>query len=210
MTTQPPPAYPTSPPWATPPAAPPEQGPPPSPPYGESATGMLLVPYPEEMQAAARPTPPGWLPVVLWTLLTGPLALLSVVKRADMARRGRNSVAPYWIAWALTMAVVAATVVSAVAVGIPAFLAVRETAITKQVQENIVSDGSLNRTARVTATTASCDPVGPREPDGLRRYACLVTLEDGRSGTLTVTADSDGTWSAVTPPKKTVAKPKKK
>jgi hypothetical protein len=33
----------------------------------------------------------------------------------------------------------------------------------------------------------------------MRRYDCLLTLDDGRSGSLTVTADADGNWTAVRP-----------
>ena len=191
---QPPtPAYSTAPPWAPPPPDQPaaaHDGP-------YTPHGQLLVPFPEEMQAAARPTPPSWWPVVLWTFFFGLLALVSVVKRADIARRGRNSVAPYWIAWGVTIAVGWMIGAAVVVAGIPAVLNIREGAITKQVQENIVGDGTLSSTAQVTATTVNCEPVGARDASGLRLYDCVLTLDDGRTGTLVVSADSDGKWTVV-------------
>ena len=56
----PPPANSTAPPWAPPPAVPPPA------PFGDPHLQLcqLLVPYPEEMQNAARPAPPAWWPVV--------------------------------------------------------------------------------------------------------------------------------------------------
>ncbi|MEV6487536.1 hypothetical protein AB0M20_02685 [Actinoplanes sp. NPDC051633] len=186
-------AYSTAPPWAPPPPNEPPatlDGP-----YTQH--GQLLVPFPEEMQAASRPTPPAWWPVVLWTFFFGILALVTVVKRADMARRGRNSVGPYWIAWGVTMAIGSMLAAVFVAAGIPALQAANENSITRQVQENIVTDGKLAGAAQVKATTANCDPVGERDASGIRRYDCVLALDDGRTGTLAVTADSDGRWTAV-------------
>jgi hypothetical protein len=193
-----PPAYPTAPPWAAPPS-PPDR--PPAPPDGFGAPdlqhGQLLVPYPEEMHNAARPKPPSWWPVVGWTFFFGIFGAVSASRRADQARRGRNSVTPYWLAWGCTLAasVVAAGIV--VAVGLPGYLDYREGAVTKVVQDRIVTDGRLAESASVTASAATCEPVGPRDTAGQRRYDCVLTLDDGRTGTLTVTADSDGAWTAV-------------
>jgi hypothetical protein len=185
----PPPSYPTTPPWATPPAA---QAYPPYVPHGQ-----LLVRYPEEMLNAARPAPPSWWPVVGWTLLAGILGAMVACRRSDRARRGRNSVAPYWVAWAVTLAVWAALVTAAVSIGVPGYLNWREGVVTTAVEKNVVGDGQLAKTARVTATTAACTPVGARGTNGLRRYACVLTLKDGRTGSLTVTAGDDGAWTAV-------------
>ena len=89
--------YPTAPPWVTPPPAAP---PPPEPDAGPPTLhGRLLVAYPEEMARAGRAQPPSWLPVVFWTLLLGVPGLVSAVRRAGAARRGRNERHPYWIAF---------------------------------------------------------------------------------------------------------------
>jgi hypothetical protein len=197
------PAYSTAPPWATPPVAPTEpadQLPPPAP-FGDpyTAHGQLLVPFPEEMQAASRPTPPSWWPVVLWTFFFGLLALISVIKRAGMAQRGRNSVAPYWIAWGATMVVGWMLGAAMYVAAVPAYLNFREDSITQQLQTNIVKDGSLTSSAHVTATSANCDPMSVRDATGLRLYDCVLTLDDGRTRTLKVIADTDSTWSAVPP-----------
>jgi hypothetical protein len=73
----------------------------------------------------------------------------------------------------------------------------RERAHTQTLQTNLVKDGQLKDTAKVTATSAQCDPSGPRGADDLRRYSCLLKLSDGSTGTLDVTADPDGNWTAV-------------
>ncbi len=199
---QPPaPAYPTAPPWAAPPATAPAGAPPMHggvTPYGAPYPqhGQLLVPYPEEMVNAARPKPPAWWPVVAWTFFLGPFGAVSAGRRAGRARRGRNSVTPYWVAWAVTMAVSAVAGMAAVAAGVPAFLAYRENLITRVVQEKVRTDGQL-RAVNVTATSVVCEPVGPRDTGGIRLYDCVLTMEDGRTGSLRVTADEDGSWTAV-------------
>lgn len=192
------PAYPTAPPWAAPP--PPPDGPP-APPDGFGTHhlqhGQLLVPYPEEMHNAARPKAPSWWPVVGWTFFFGIFGAVSASRRADQARRGRNSVTPYWLAWGVTLAagVLAAGIV--LAVGVPVYSDYREAKVTELVQDRIVTDGRLTESAAVTASAATCEPTSPRDPAGHRRYDCLLTLDDGRAGTLTVTADTDGVWTAV-------------
>ena len=127
-------------------------------PYTEH--GAVLVPYPEEMHNAARAEPPAWWPVVVWTFFFGIFGLISASRRATQARRGRNSPAPYWVAWGVTVAVLSVLGVMAAAVCVPAYLAYREDVITKVVQENILTDGRLQASAHVTAATANCDPVG--------------------------------------------------
>ena len=183
--------YPTAPPWAAPPAAPAAYQPAPTYQYGQ-----LLVPYPEEMINAARPKPPSWVPVVIYTFFFGMLALISVTGRARQARRGRNSVAPYWVAWGLTTVLGFFAWVAVGAVATPLYLQYREGAVTESVQSAIVRDGALQRIAGVTATAATCTPKADRGVDGLRAYDCALTLDDGRKGTLLVTADSSGNWRA--------------
>ena len=194
-----PPAYPTAPPWATPAAATPQ---PPAPgaatPYGAPYPqhGQLLVPYPEEMVNAARPRPPSWWPVVAWTFFFGPLGAVPASRRAGRARRGRNSAAPYWVAWGVTMALGAVLGVAVAAIGVPAFLAQREAALTRVVQEKVQADVQAGAAANGTGATVRCEPAGPRDAGGLRSYRCLLALDDGRTGTLAVTADADGNWTA--------------
>lgn len=187
-------AYPTTPPWAPPPAPPAGPGDEPVP---YTQVGQLIVPFPEEMHNAGRPKPPAWWPVIAWTFFLGLPGLVSAARRANMARRGRNSPAPYWLAWGAAAAVLTVAGAIVAAVGVPAYLAYREDSITRTVQSNLIADGQLTKTAGLTATSAVCNPMGPRDVDGLRTYGCQIQLEDGRSGSLTVTATTDGVWSAV-------------
>jgi hypothetical protein len=90
----------------------------------------------------------------------------------------------------LTGAVVAA-------VGVPALQQYREETVTRAVQTNLIRDGELQKTAGLSATAADCRPIGLRDAGGMRTYECLVQLADGRSGSMTVTAGTDGAWSAV-------------
>jgi hypothetical protein len=211
--------YPTSPPWATPPAAAPVEAPPPAPmvpvyggvaPYGSPLPphGQLLVPYPDEMRNASRPTPPSWWPIVPLTFLLVAPGLISTVRRSAQARRGRNSEAPYWVTFAASLPVLFLVWGVILAVAIPVAWNARETAITKSVQKNIVSDGQLTSKSRLTATSAVCEPNGSRSRDGQRPYSCLLKLDDGRTGTIDVSADSDGNWTAV--PLAKTTKPVKK
>jgi hypothetical protein len=184
--------YPTAPPWAA--AAPgPAPAEAPLPPYGQ-----LLVPFPEEMQNASRAKAPAWWPIVLWTMISGLFGLISAARRAGQARRNRNSPAPYWIAWAVSF--VAAVLLWNVII-VPAVVTlwgdVREGSRTEALQNNIVKDGQLQSSSRLTAVSARCEPTADRAGDGLRRYTCLLKLDDGRTGTLDVKADPDGTWTAL-------------
>ncbi|MEV7625575.1 hypothetical protein [Actinoplanes sp. NPDC089786] len=196
------PMYPTAPPWANP-APPPVEPAPPA--YGTVTpweapypqTGQLLVPYPEEMRNAARPTPPRWWPVVIWTFLFGILGAVSAARRANIARRGGNSTAPYWITWAATLAAGAVLWgVAAFAVQ-PVVLQQLEDGRTTQVEKNIRTDGALKGLIGVDATAVNCDPLSARDATGLRLYDCALTLDDGRTGTLVVEADKDSKWSVV-------------
>jgi hypothetical protein len=192
------PQYPTAPPWATPPppiaaaeaVAPPAYG-------GGAPHGQLLVPYPEEMQRAGRAKPPALWPIAPFTFILPVFGLISAARRAGQARRAHRSVAPYWIAFAVSLAASFILWSIIIAIAVPVLLNVRETAITKTVQENIVKDGQLTTAWNLTATGAQCEAAGSRI-DGMRRYDCLLTLDDGRTGSLSVTADSDGKWTAVT------------
>ena len=186
----PPAAYPTAPPWATaqPAAAtgPAEQ---PLPQYGG-----LLVPYPDEMQHASRAQAPAVWPVAVFTLLFGIVGLVSAKRRADQARRTRNSSAPYWIAFLVSAAAGAFIwfVVSAVVIG-PALTEFQENQRLAAVQRNVVGDGQLKK-ARIEATAAQCRAVTDRDAAGMRDYLCRLTLADGNTASLTLTADESGQW----------------
>lgn len=196
----PPPAYPTAPPWANPAPQPAEQQPEQAA-YGAGApylqTGQLLVPYPEEMRNAARPTPPSWWPVAIWTFFFGVLGAASAARRATMARRGGNSSAPYWITWAAMMAIGGVFWTIASLVAVPAWSEYREQGITTQVEKNMRTDGTLKGMLGVGATAVNCDPMGSRDISGIRAYDCAFTLEDGRTGILTVSSGTDAQWAVV-------------
>jgi hypothetical protein len=198
---QPPaPAYSTAPPWATPAPAAPDAtaGRPGMSPWGAPTTehGQLLVPFPEELQNAARAEPPSWIPVVVWTALFGVFGAIAAAKRAEMARRGRNSPAPFWIAFGVTMVVSALLAAATVTVGLPVYLEQREQAMTRQVQSAMVEGPQIATMLRSPATSASCEPLGDRL-DGVRPYSCVVALQDGRSVTMRVEGSADGKWTPV-------------
>ena len=186
-------SYPTSPPWAPPPAPP---APPPAPEAPYTMHGQLLVPYPEEMYNAGRPKPPAVWPVAVFTLVFGAWGAISAARRAARARRARQSVAPYWITFA--GALVAGGFLSfvvGIAVAVPAYEQIREAAITKTVQHNVVSDGTLKQ-AGMNVTGATCTTVDLRGTDGLRDYACLVKLADGSTSSIDIVGDENGAWES--------------
>ncbi len=142
------------------------------------------MPYPEEMVDAARPEPPSWWPVVGWTFFLG---VPGGGVGAPAGRPGApdpTSPAPYWVAWVLTTGVSAALGAAVALVGVPAVADYREAAITTVVPEN------LRTGARA----------GPRDTAGVRTYDCVVETADGRTGSVTVTADGGGTWQLVRRP----------
>lgn len=187
--------YPTAPPWA--PAATTEPPAAYGPPYGPPLLphGQLLVAYPEEMANAARPKPPALWPVAPFTFLFLVPGIVSAARRAARARRGRNSAAPYWITFAISVGASWLLWSMIISVGVPLGMSVYEDDITHRVEHNIVHDGQIATTG-VTVRTATCEPMGVRAADGRRAYACLLTLGDG-TGTLDVRADTDGQWTAL-------------
>ncbi|MEU8231167.1 hypothetical protein AB0C12_16355 [Actinoplanes sp. NPDC048967] len=186
----PPSAYPTAPPWATAGQAPtpPEQ---PLPQYGG-----LLVPFPDEMRHASRAQAPAVWPVAVFTMLFGIFGAISAKRRADQARRTRNSTAPYWITFLISLVAGAfcSFVASAVLVG-PLVTELRENQRLEAVQRNVVGDGQL-KAARINVTAARCRAVGERDVEGMREYLCRLTLDDGHTASLTLTADEDGQWQS--------------
>jgi hypothetical protein len=154
----------------------------------------LLVPYPDEMAHASRAQAPAVWPVAVFTLLFSLLGAASAKRRADQARRTRNSSAPYWIAF-LVSAVAGGFiwfVLGAVAIG-PVITEVRENQRLEAVQRNVVGDGQL-KNARIAVTAAQCRAVTDRDAEGMRDYLCRLTLADGKTASLTLTADEDGQW----------------
>ncbi|WP_067497568.1 hypothetical protein [Actinoplanes sp. TFC3] len=191
------PVYPTAPPWATPDAARPgtpaealANGP------SYPQIGGLLVPYPEEMRHAARAQAPALWPVAVLTFLLGVFGAISAARRAKRARRSGNNPAPYWITYAVTMLaggfvwfVVTLTVVQ------PLVTSFLESRALSSVEDHILHDGQLAK-ANLTASSAACRAAGDRREDGTRDYLCRLTLADGRTGQVTITAQRDGTWQA--------------
>jgi hypothetical protein len=196
MTTEVPqhPVYPTAPPWAPAPEVPGDVAPhdgPPLPPYGG-----LLVPYPEEMHNAGRPRPPALWPIAPFTFLLPIAGLVSTIRRAGRARRGRNSVAPYWITFAVSLVASSLLWLMITAVTVPIVINYFEGKITHRVEHNLVHDGQLAASSHVVVTRAKCEPMGPRAADSTRAYDCLLTLDGGTTGTLAVRADTSGAWTA--------------
>ncbi|RZU52721.1 hypothetical protein EV385_4602 [Krasilnikovia cinnamomea] len=189
------PQYPTAPPWAQPPTAPPSE-------FDLEAPhlrhGQALVRYPEELELATRPRPPAAWPVAVWTLLFGVFGAIPARRRAATARRIRAGVAPYWIVFGVSLVLGAlVTVGVGQALILPGYLELREGAVLKQLQENIVTDGELQKAAKLTATEAKCQALDERGDDGLRGYSCVLTLASGKDKVLRVTADSNGDWTVM-------------
>jgi hypothetical protein len=190
----PPSAYPTAPPWAPAPSA--AAGTPAAPQPQAPEHGGLLVPYPDEMRKASRAQSPAVWPVAAYTLFFGMAGGISAFRRAADARRGHNSTAPYWITFlvALVTGGFLWFVLALVAL-LPLADNIREDHRLAAVQDRVLHDGQLAR-ANITATGAKCHAVSDRTRDGMRDYLCRLTLSDGHTASLTVTADPDGRWSA--------------
>jgi hypothetical protein len=185
--------YPTAPPWAP---APPVYGE--VAPYGSPIPphGGLLVPFPEEMRNAGRARPPALWPIAPFTFLLLFPGLISAARRAGQARRGRTSVAPYWITFAVSLVASGLLWSMITAVAVPVYLNYYENAVTTRVEHKLVHDGQLAASSHVTVTGAKCEPMGPRAADSTRAYTCLLTLDGGATGTLSVRADTSGAWTA--------------
>ena len=222
-------AYPTAPPWASPPAPTAAPAPQPAPPFAQHGQLIVPFPE-EMHNASRPQPPAWWpvaawtglfgllgivaalaglafgltsalgLVFVLVAIVFDLVGVASASRRAGVARRGRNSVAPYWAAWGATVAVLSVVGVAALAVGVPVYLSHREAVVAKVVESDLKNGDQLKASDGVTASSAHCEPVGLRDAAGIRLYDCTLALSDGRTGTLQVTADSDGRWAAV--PKK--------
>jgi hypothetical protein len=152
--------------------------------------GGLMVLHPELMREAARPRPPSWIPVVIFTFLFGVFGAISAARRAKRAAWTGNARQPYWIAFGVTMVVGwVLGLIAAIAMALPAYLSVRETAAEKSLESRIVATKPPTGPA---ATAADCTPTAERGDDGLRPYTCTVTLEGGRKAGLRVVADDQG------------------
>jgi hypothetical protein len=151
------------------------------------------------MHNAARAKPPALWPIAPFTFLFLIPGIVSTARRAAQARRGRNSVAPYWITFAVSLVASGFLWSMLFAIAVPIGLNYYEGRITQRVEHNVVHDGQLARASHVVVKNAKCEPVGPRAADASRTYRCLLTLDDGAAGTLVVRADSSGNWTAVAP-----------
>jgi hypothetical protein len=221
---QPMPAYPTAPPWA-PPAPPVEAAPEPLAPhtrhgqlmvpYPELMHGAgrpapptwlpvalvsLVLAFAGGIGAAAIGTDClGFVGGVLAGAVGGSLGLLGAVaarRRARRARRDRNPRYPYWLAWVLTL--VAAAVPGLYAVDLTAALVqahVVEPRVERTVEHSLVRGDRINLPAGVTAESARCTPIAPRDSAGKREYTCAVKLSSGRTGSIRLIADGKGRWT---------------
>lgn len=196
----PPDPYPTAPPWA--PAAapvPPEQAGVGQPGWGGvpyTPHGQLMVKYPNAMQDASGPKTPAVWPVVIFTIVFGLAGSISAARRASAASRARKPRAPYWIAFGVTAAVafVVWTVVGMVAV--PFGLGLRQGLVTSSLEDHLVHDGQIKTPKGTSVTGAEC-----RTSDtatltrAASAYTCVLTLTNGKSATVKLTAADDGSWS---------------
>jgi hypothetical protein len=167
------------------------------PPYGdpENKHGQLLVRFPEEVHASARPEAPSWRPVVVLTFLFSVLGVVSAMRRSGKARRyGRNR-ARYWIAFVATLVIGAAFwTVLIFNVALPSYLNYQETAITESLQNGILVDQRVGTALAADVSAVQCTPEGDRGADGLRTYLCTFDLVEGGKNSLRVRADSRGNW----------------
>lgn len=186
--------YPTSPPWAVPSPAPAQ----PEPQAGATLPhGGLMVPYPELMHAAGRPSAPSVLPVVLFTLFFGPLGAISALRRAGKAIRRDNPRYPYWLGFGVTLVAHAIVASVALSIAIPVYLQYRESAAIAQLESAMVHGDKIKTSTGVTVRGAVCTPTATRTSGDTRAYTCVVTLSNGQTGKLKVVAKRDGTWSQV-------------
>ncbi|MFI5896463.1 hypothetical protein ACIA5D_40825 [Actinoplanes sp. NPDC051513] len=155
--------------------------------------GGLMVPHPELIHAATRPTP-SWGPVAAWTFFTGPFGVIPAARRAGKAKRARQRQHPYWIAFGVTLLVTSVLSLVALNVGLRVLLNVRQSAVEKTIEGELRSAPAA-KGVRITA--ADCTAMNQKAAGGLDAYACDVTLSTGKSGTVTVLADGDGTVKAV-------------
>jgi hypothetical protein len=164
--------------------------------------GGYLVTYPERLGGGVRPNVPAVWPVAAFSLLFGVFAAFSAHRRAERARAAGGRTRPYWVAFGSVNLVLLAVYLVAVtvAVVVPVYLAAREEVVVKVLQENLVGDGQLRARAKITATRAQCTAEADRGDDGIRPYLCVLSLADGRTGKLHVTADSDGSWALAPTP----------
>ena len=166
---------------------------PPQPPPMPYQYGGLMVPHPELIQAAGRPKP-SWGPVAAWTFFFGIFGVISAARRAEKAKRAGHQQHPYWIAFGVTLAVTGLlTVIAVVAVGIPVLRNIRQGAVEKTVEENLVAEPASKG---VSIMAADCTSLHQKGPGDLDMYSCKLTLTTGKSGTVTVLADGDGTVAA--------------
>ncbi|GLY01642.1 MULTISPECIES: hypothetical protein [Actinoplanes] len=193
--------YSTAPPWANQ-AAPAPAAPPTAPPGGQAPHdgfeyyqhGQLLVRFPEEVLAGGRPDAPSWKPVVVWTFFLSVLGVVSAMRRAGRARHYGRPRLRYWMAFGLTL-VVGGVFWTALTlkVAIPLYLKNQEAAITAVVEGGLLTDNRI-KTEIGAVTSASCQPQGYREADGMLSYLCTFKLEKGTTTSAYLMTDERGNW----------------
>ena len=168
------------------------------PPYGwpQQPHGSPLVRYPHELHFDARPEAPSWLPVAAWTFFFGVFGAISAARRTTRAHRAGRSGTPYWVAFAVTLVVSGVLWTAAAAIAVPTYLSYREDVATKALQSDLVHGERIAQVVGTTVNSAECRPEGARAATGLRAYTCRLALADGRTGTVRVIAQPDGTWAA--------------
>jgi hypothetical protein len=129
----------------------------------------------------------------------GLFGAIVAARRGRRARRQGNPRYPYWLAFGLTL--VAAALPGLYAVGVTAAVVqsqVVEPRVERTVERSLAGSDRVSVPAGVTVRSADCRPLGARRTsDGLRDYLCSVSLSSGRTGTLQLTADRTGNWTAI-------------
>lgn len=181
-----------APPWANPPetAAGHEVGQR----FPEYRHGQLLVRFPGEVHASARPEAPSWRPVAVWTFFFSALGVISALRRSATSRHYGRARRPYWIAFGTTLVAGAAFwSLLAVNVVIPYYHQWQEDKITTVVQDSLLGDRRIIKKHGAVKSVA-CRPETERDADDLRTYLCTFQLATGKSSGMYVTADPLGNW----------------
>ncbi|WP_430789647.1 hypothetical protein [Actinoplanes sp. G11-F43] len=192
QTPQEPGHYPSAPPWAS---SPEPEPPVPAPhPYPAYKHGQLLVQFPGEVHAAARPAAPSWRPVVAWTFFFSALGVLSALRRSGTARFYGRARRPYWIAFGVTLVAGGAFwSLLTTSVAIPYYHHWQEDGITTVVQDTLQGDRRIIKKLGAVDSVA-CRPETERNADDVRTYLCTFQLATGKSSGMYVEADSHGNW----------------
>jgi hypothetical protein len=150
--------------------------------------GGLMVPHPELILATGRPKP-SWGPVAAWTFFTGLFGAIPAALRADKAKRAGHGQHPYWIAFGVTLAVSMLVWWAAANVGLRTYLHYQQEALEASVSSDLKAQPAAKG---VSITGADCEALHQKGPGGYDAYTCDVILSTGKTGAVTVLADSHG------------------